>query len=156
MKDFSSEAFQLLNTLTAIHDKFNQIEKNPRVYGDGIKVFPSQIGAIVIIGHNAGINITELAQHLEITKASASELVTKLVENGLVRKTRDTGNSKEVLLIITDKCRVVLEDIDRRHSQIFKDFQSIMSEFPETNYESLIHILRRIEFYLDKFAKENT
>lgn len=155
MKDFSVDAFQLLNTLTAINEKYNLIEKNPRVCGEGIKVYPSQIRTIVVIGHNPGINITALAQRLEVTKASASELITKLVENGLVRKTRDSGNSKEVLLYITDKCRIVLEDIDRRHEHMFQDFKSILGELQETNYELVIRVLKRVEFYLDKFLKEN-
>jgi DNA-binding MarR family transcriptional regulator len=155
MMDYSKDAYQLLNTLASINARLNQIEKNPRVYADNIKVYPSQIGAIVIIGHNPRINITELAQHLEITKASASELVTKLVENGLVRKTRDADNNKEVLLYITDKCREILEDVDRRHEQMFLDFKSILDELHETNYELVIRVLKRVEFYLDKFLKEN-
>lgn len=156
MKDFSLDAFQLLSTLTAINEKYNLIEKNPRVYGDGIKVYPSQIRTIVMIGHNPGINITELAQRLEVTKASASELVTKLVENGLVRKNRHARNSKEVLLYITDECRGLLEDIDRRHEQMFQDFKSILGELRETNYELVIRVLKRVEFYLDKFLKDNS
>jgi DNA-binding MarR family transcriptional regulator len=156
MNDISKDAYQLLNTLTAIHEKFNHIEKNPRVYSDGIKVYPSQIAAIVMIGHNAGMNVTELAQRLEITKASASELITKLEENGLVSKTHDAGNNKEILLDITDKCQEILQDVDRRHAQMFKDFNSIMGDFPKTNYEMMIRVLKRFEFYLDTCSREYT
>ena len=156
MKDFSMDAFQLLSTLISINEKYNQIEKNPRVYGKGIKVYPSQIRTIVMIGHHPGINITELALHLEITKASASELITKLVENGLVRKTKDAGNSKEVLLHLTDKCREILEDVDHRHQNMFQDFKSILDELHETDYELVIRVLKRVEFYLDEFIKESS
>jgi DNA-binding MarR family transcriptional regulator len=154
MKDFSKDAFQLLNTLIAINEKYNLIEKNPRVFGDGIKVFPSQIRCIIMIGHNPGINITELAEGLEITKASASELITKMEKSGLVRKTRDAGNKKEVLLYITDKCQVILEDLDRRHEQMFQDFKSILGDLQENNYELVLKVLKRVDFYLDKFLKD--
>jgi DNA-binding MarR family transcriptional regulator len=156
MKDCSKDAFQLFNTLIAINEKYNQIEKCPRVCSEGLKVYPSQIRTIVVIGHNPGINITELAQCLEITKPSASELITKLVENGLVRKTRDAGNSKEVILNITEKCRIILEDVDRRHEQMFQDFKSILGELGETNYELVIRVLKRVEYYLDEFLKESS
>jgi MarR family transcriptional regulator, organic hydroperoxide resistance regulator len=156
MKDFSMDAFQLLSALISINEKYNQIEKNPRVFGDGIKVYPSQIRTIVMIGHHAGINLTELSQHLEITKASASELITKLVENGLVHKTRDAGNSKEVILHITDKCREILEDVDRRHEKMFQDIKSILDELHENDYELVIRVLKKVEFYLDEFIKEST
>ena len=156
MKDFSTDAFQLMNVLTIINEKYNLIEKNPHIFGDGIKVYPSQIRAIVMIGRHPGINLTDLARLLEITKASTSELITKLAENGLIRKNKDPGNSKEVLLHITEKCHKVLEDVDRRHEQMFKDFQSILDELHEPDYELVIRVLKRVEFYLDTFAKENT
>jgi len=155
MKDFSKDAFQILNTLTIINWKYNQIEKTPRTYADGIKVFPSQIRTIVMIGHFPGINLTELSQQLDITKASASESISKLVENGLVRKSRDAGNSKEVILHITEKCRVVLEDIDNQHEKMFKEFKSILTELHETDFDLVIRVLKKIESYLDQFIKEN-
>jgi DNA-binding MarR family transcriptional regulator len=155
MKDCSKHAFQLFNTLIAINDKYNQIEKCPHVCAEGLKVYPSQIRSIVMIGHNPGINITELAQRLEITKPSASELITRLVENGLVLKTRDDENSKEVILNITEKCRIILDDVDRRHEQMFQDFKSILGELGETNYELVIRFLKRVEYYLDEFLKES-
>jgi len=155
MQDFSNDAFELLNTLTAINEKYNLIAKIPMVYGDGVKIYPSQIRTIVVVGHNPGINITELAHRLEITKASASELIAKLAKNGLIFKTRDAANNKEVLLQITQKCEPLLKDIDRQHEQMFRDFKSILGEFQAPNYELVLRVLRRVDFYLDKFLKEN-
>ncbi len=155
MNCLSTNAFQILNTLTSINEKYALMEKNPRIYGKDIKVYPSQIRAIVMVGHNPGINITELAQRLEITKASASELITKLVGNGLVRKTKEAGNNKEVLLFTTDKCQVVLNDLDKQHEQAFHDFKLILSELHETNFEVVVKVLKRIDLYLGKFIKEN-
>jgi DNA-binding MarR family transcriptional regulator len=155
MKDFSEEAFQILNALTAINEKYNQIDKHPLSFGAGVKVYPSQIRTIVMIGNHQGINITELAKRLEIAKASASELVSKLVETGLIRKTRDAGNNKDVLLNTTPECKEILELIDRRHAQMFLDFKSILGEQPQANYEVVVRVLRKVEFYLDKFIKES-
>jgi len=149
------DAFQLINTLSSINEKYNQIEKTPRLFGTGgIKVYPSQIRTIVMIGRHPGINITELAQRLEITKASASELITRLVESGLIRKTREAGNNKEVILQITGQCQEILDYVDCRHEQMFQDFKTILGEIPEANYEIVIRVLKKIEFYLDTFIKE--
>jgi DNA-binding MarR family transcriptional regulator len=155
MDDFAAEAFQILNTISIIVEKFNRLEKNPRTYGKDIKVYPSQIRTIVIIGHNPGINITGLAKRLEVTKASASELIAKLVENGLVKKTKDANNNKEVLLHITKQCQLILDDVDKRHEQMFRDFKAILGELQETNYELVIKFLKKVEFYLDKYIREN-
>ena len=155
MKDFAAEAFELLNTISIIVEKYNLLEKTPRTYGKDIKVYPSQIRTIVIIGHNPGINVTGLAKRLEVTKASASESITKLVENGLVRKTKDANNNKEVLLHITKQCQLILDDIDKRHERMFRDFKSILGELQETNYELVIKFLKKVEFYLNKYIQEN-
>jgi len=155
MKDFSDDAFQLMNTLAAINEKYNLMENNPRVYGKGLTVYPSHIRAIVTIGHKPGINVTELARTLEVTKASVSELITRLERSGLVRKTRDAGNNKEILLHITSACRVVLDDVDRRHEKMFQDFKSILGELGETSYDAVIRVLRRVEYYLDEFLRED-
>jgi DNA-binding MarR family transcriptional regulator len=155
MKDFSGDASRLLNTLAAINEKYNLLEKNPRLFGRGLTVYPSQIRAIVELGHRPGINVTELAQRLEVTKATVSEMISKLETNGLVRKTRDAGNNKEVLLHITSACRVILEEVDRRHQRVFQDLTSILAEMNEASYEVVIRVLKRFEYYLDEFLRED-
>jgi DNA-binding MarR family transcriptional regulator len=149
------DAFQLLSTLSAISEKYSQIEKNPHIGSDGVTIYPSQIRSIVTIGHNPGINVTELAKSLEITKSSASEFVSKLVKDGLVRKARDVDNSKEVLLFITDKGRRIMEDMDRRHALMFQDLKKMLGTEKDNNLAMVIRVLKRVDYYLDNFLKEN-
>jgi DNA-binding MarR family transcriptional regulator len=155
MDDFSSDVFQIINTLTSISEKYQLIEKNPHVCDDGTRIYPSQIRSILMIGHNPGINVTELGKRLEISKSSASEFITKLGKCGLVRKARDVNNSKEVLLFLTEKGRLVMADIDRRHAQMFQDLKSIFGEAPESNYKLVAQVLNRIDYFLEKFQQEN-
>ncbi len=70
--------------------------------------------------------------------------------------TQDAGNSKEILLDITSACRVVLEDVDRRHEKMFQDFTSILGEMKEANYEVVKRFLKKVEFYLDEFLRGDT
>ena len=154
MSNASLSAFQILDTLMSINAKLNLIDKHPRVYRD-IKIFPSQIRAIVIIRHSPGINITNLAGSLNISKASASEMVTRLVETGLVTKTKDADNTKEVALNITEKCQPLCRDINAEHSRMFKDLKSSLREFYETDSDIVVRVLQKIDFYLEKFVAEN-
>ena len=156
MNDFSSHAFQVVNTLIAIIEKYNLLEKNPRAYGKGLTIYPSQIRAVVAIGNKPGINVTELAKLLDITKASVSELVGKLERNGLVRKTRDPGNNKEILLQITGACGAILSDVNKRHERIQQDIKSVLGELKETTCEAVIRVLSRFEYHLDEFLRESS
>jgi DNA-binding MarR family transcriptional regulator len=96
-----------------------------------------------------------LAQRLAVTKASASELITKLVANGLIRKAKDPDNTKEVLLYITGRCQGVLDDVDRRHERMFQELKLSLGELPETNFGQVVRVLQNIEYYLDRFIKES-
>jgi DNA-binding MarR family transcriptional regulator len=149
------DVFQLLSTLSAISEKYGMIEKNPHIAGDGTKIYPSQIRSIVTIGHNPGINVTELAKILEITKSSASEFVSKLVKDGLVRKARDVENSKDVLLFVTAKGRTIMEEMDRRHVLMFQDLKQILGDEKQNNLALVLKVLKRVDYYLDNFVKEN-
>jgi phenylacetate-coenzyme A ligase PaaK-like adenylate-forming protein/DNA-binding MarR family transcriptional regulator len=152
---YSPQAFQVLNTLIRIIEKYNLLEKNPRVFGGGITVYPSQMRVIDLAGRCPGINITELARRLEITRASASELAARLVNGGLIRKGRDEGNNKEVALYITDDCRPIFEEINHRHAKMFAELNSLLAARNETDFDSVITVLQKIDSFLAAFIAED-
>ena len=156
MKDPGRDALQLFQTLASINDKYSRIQKNPRVYGGGLKVCPSQVRAIVLIERTPGMNVTRLARTLGVTKASASELSHKLVGSGLVHKAKEPGNGKEVRLYPTDRCREIAEDVARRHRRMYRDFESILGELRGNSGRLVLRVLQRIESHLDDYLRDGS
>lgn len=154
MKGPADDAFELFTTLASINSKYNLIEKNPRVYGEGLRVCPSMVRAVVLIERSPGMNITRLARGLGVTKASASELTGKLVESGLVRRAKDPGKAKEVLLYATDKCREIAEDVDRRHRRMHQDLESVLGEIKGDGGKLVLKVLKKVESHLDRYLRE--
>jgi DNA-binding MarR family transcriptional regulator len=54
----------------------------------GLTPTQGQILALLIDKGNTGIRLSEVAKHLAVTAATASDAVTSLVDKGLVQKTR--------------------------------------------------------------------
>ena len=84
-------------------NKHRILDRTRRDFGCDEPLIGSEIHTIAAISKNNMANITELAKKLGITKAAASQAVRKLCIKGYIRKLRDDGNKKEVLLTLTEK-----------------------------------------------------
>jgi DNA-binding MarR family transcriptional regulator len=82
---------------------FNEFESIPRDFGTGDLLYSSEIHTLQAIGKNADINLTELAEKLDISKSGTSKFVKKLLEKGLIIKSKQVGNKKEVAFNLTKK-----------------------------------------------------
>ena len=69
----------------------------------------SQLAALVEIGRNPGIRVTDFALLRDIKLATASNLVDKLVERGWVRRKRRDQDQRNVRLFLTERGQQALE-----------------------------------------------
>jgi len=81
--------------------KFIASEGVPKYFGINQKLYPSEIHMIYAIGKHPGINVTDLAKFLGITKGAVPKMIKKLKSKGLVESFEDDGNRKEVHLGLT-------------------------------------------------------
>lgn len=80
---------------------FNELEKQPRNYGTDYLLYNSEIDTLMLIGENEGINLTELAKKLGISKSGTTRFIKKLLEKKLIVKAKKKGNAKEVIFKLT-------------------------------------------------------
>ena len=99
-----------------------QHEKN-QDFGVGDKLRRAEIHTIQAIGNNEGINLTELARRLDVTKPTVSERIAKLVRLKLVQKQTSEQNQKEVRLALTEKGWTAYHHHEEQHQDIFKLFE---------------------------------
>ncbi len=75
--------------------------------------FP-QVGALAQI-HRGRSNVSDIGQELGITTAAASQMVDRLVEQELVRRSEDPDDRRAKKLALTPKgCRVVQQSMQAR------------------------------------------
>lgn len=136
-------------TFNRIINKFSSIEKKPRDFGIGDLLYPSEIHNIEIIGRNPGINVTNLAKKLGVTKGAVSQIVNKLERKKLVAKSRDSNNEKEVMLKLQKKGEIAFDGHEAFHAKFYSE---IMDEVDDISPEQ-IQFFQRI---LDKIDKHVT
>jgi len=70
----------------------------------------SQIGALLHIHHEGMCGVTELGNHLDVTSAAASQMLERLVQQGLILRTEDPEDRRVKQIVLTNKGNRILED----------------------------------------------
>jgi DNA-binding MarR family transcriptional regulator len=100
--------YPLLQMIHGAHKELERLEQTPRDYGTGRLFYASEIHTLVCIGENPYLNLTNLAEKLQVSKSAASKFVKKLIASGCIEKTKSPDNSKDVLFHATPegKCAI--------------------------------------------------
>jgi DNA-binding MarR family transcriptional regulator len=72
-----------------------------------------QLRLLVVLDRHAPLNLGTLAEHLEVSTPSASRLVDRMVEAGLVRRQAAAHSRREVSLAVTARGRRALSSLRR-------------------------------------------
>jgi len=96
-----------------------EIESEPRDFGTGDLLYSSTIHTLVQIGKNPGINLTNLAEKLDISKSAVSKFVRQLLEKSLITKSKDVNNRKEVIFYLSEKGVVAYQGHESFEKRVF-------------------------------------
>jgi DNA-binding MarR family transcriptional regulator len=70
----------------------------------------SHIGAMFHIHRIGSCGVTDLGDHLGVTSAAASQMLERLVQQGLILRTEDPNDRRVKQIVLTDKGHRVLEE----------------------------------------------
>ena len=70
----------------------------------------SQINALFHIHHHGGSGVTDLGEHLGISNAAVSQLLERLVQQGLIRRDEDPADRRAKKLTLTEKGALTLQE----------------------------------------------
>lgn len=146
---------QIWNDITLrfkrIVNKFNRIQRHPRDFGTGEKLYIAEVHTIDAVAKNSGCTITELAAIKGVTRGAASQLVAKLARKGYLKKTKQAGNDKSVRLFLTPRGEQAASAHDRLHREFFAMYHSNTS--PE-QLKILNEILKTMDEFTDDRLEE--
>ena len=75
----------------------------------------SQVGALFHVRREGGSGVTDLGNHLGVTSAGASQILERLVQQGLILRTEDPVDRRQKQLVLTEKgARIIQESIHAR------------------------------------------
>ena len=132
------ELLTLLNQLVA---KLAAIQQAPREYGTGVPLHGSEIHTIQAIGKSAGINVTQLAEKMGVTKGAVSQMVSRLVGKGMVQKEPARDNAKEVVLELTKLGWIGFRNHARFDMKVLDSVREYCGSELETKLEKFLSVL---------------
>ncbi|QOR35191.1 MarR family transcriptional regulator [Clostridium sp. 'deep sea'] len=130
--------------------EFNEFESTPRDFGTGDLLYSSEIHTLQAIGNNSSINLTELADKLDISKSGTSKFVRKLLDKGLITKSKHVGNKKEVVFNLTEKGLVAYLGHEAFSNETFDSIYKVLSCLNENQADFLESFLRNLVLQVEK------
>ena len=133
---------QLLELLEQVKAKLELVHTPTRDYDTGFPLYKVEIHTVQIIGSKPGINSTDLAARMGVTKSAVSQTVNKLLKKGLICKTHSASDARESTLELTALGWKGFHAHELFHNQIY---QAVLQYFGDS-----------LEAKLDTFGKAMT
>ncbi len=93
--------------------------------------------ALSLLGAMGKMTQTELGQRLHVTPASASELIGKLVQRGLIHRERSTRDGRVMMIALSDQGQTELQE----HRDFYASILVNLTEEERTQFASFIRKL---------------
>ncbi len=144
----------ILVLMQRIFNKYIQFEKKKVDYGEGLLLTRAELHTIQVVGNEEGINVTNLAKSLGITKGASSQMIYRLVDKKLVKKTVSPHSDTEVCLNLTKLGLIAFEKHRKHHEQFEKTIVKMFDDVSKESLSEVIGIMEKIENNLDKSLEE--
>lgn len=154
MDDKFAVTREMMMYFIRVNKKFQKFEKNPIEFGEGKKLYPSEIHILDAVGNGVGSNVTVLSQKFGITKGAVSQVVNKLHEKNLIKKEKMDGNAKEVKLMLTTHGKNAFKIQDDLHKNFENEFFNYFKNLEQYKVDSFFEIMDRIDLFMDKFLND--
>ena len=100
-----------------------------------------QMEAVVFLAHRDAVTMGEFADGLEISRAAASELVTRLLEKGVILRDPDESDRRVVRVRLAGRAEGYATDVVAQWS---RRLAAVFARFPELDPDTLVAFLRAL------------
>ncbi|BCR06093.1 MarR family transcriptional regulator [Desulfuromonas versatilis] len=114
---------------------------------EGMDLSYNQYKTLLTIADREGCSLGDLARELEVAMSSASQMVDRLVGQGLLHREQDAGNRRQVVIRLTGQGQSLIEELQRG---ILKGYQQVMNRLGEQDQEELVRSFETIARILGK------
>ncbi|MFI5936584.1 MarR family winged helix-turn-helix transcriptional regulator [Actinoplanes sp. NPDC051494] len=99
---------------------------------------PAQLRVLTIISRNEHVNMSRLAETLDVVPSSASRLCDRLEATGLLRRVPDPRDRREVRLLPTAAADRLLDELRERRREAFAE---VLERMPPARRVELVRAL---------------
>ncbi|MGB2965217.1 MAG: MarR family transcriptional regulator [Anaerolineales bacterium] len=114
----------------------------------------SMIGALFHLHNRESAGVTDLGEHLGVTSAASSQMLERLVQQGLIQRTEDPDDRRVKQIVLTKKgCQVLEEGTHARQGWLDELSENLSAEEKEqiaTALDIMINKANQLEEPLQK------
>jgi len=116
---------------------------------EGMDLTYNQYKTLLTIADRGECSLGDLGRELEVAMSSASQMVDRLVGQGLVHREQDADNRRQVVISLTPRGEGVIAELE---TGILKRYEQVMARLPEAEQEELVGAFETIARILGKLA----
>ncbi len=132
----------LITTLTEWIELFmNRSMQNFILYSKEKGLSVSQLGAMFRIQRRGSSGVTDLGDFMGVTSAAASQMLERLVQQGLVSRSEDPHDRRVKVILLTVKGHRVLEESLLARQAWLTELVSLMSEDEKEKAATILKLL---------------
>ncbi len=113
--------------LYSISGVINKLKMKEIRMESGVKINSAAMSLLNVIDTYPGMSVTDLSRRMDLTKSAISQMLKKLCALGLLKKSRNGGNSKNVYPELTEKGRRTAVEYREKHDRFYACITGLLS-----------------------------
>lgn len=140
------EIFERLNKILNLAISKEMV---PRLLPNGDFLYRIELHVIEAIGKHHNYNLTDLSEHLNVTKGAISQKVKILEKKGYISRYKNINNRKEILFRLTEKGNNIFLGHEEFHKNFNQKLNESIGTFKKSDIRRLNAILSAIESHFE-------
>lgn len=124
--------------LYSISGMINKLKMKDIRMESGVKLNTAAMSLINVIDRNPGMSVTDLSKRMNLTKSAVSQMLKKLCALGLLEKSRNEGNEKNVYPELTELGKVTAAEYREKHDRFYLCVEDLLNRY-DSNGQKLIY-----------------
>lgn len=129
-----------------MHRSFRDFKR----FMDSTGLSASQVNTLMRLHHHSTCGVTDIAQSLGITNAATSQLLEKLVSQGLINRTEDVHDRRVKQISLTERGHELLREGIAARSRWMEDLTTTLSRQDQEAIIAALMLLTEAARRLDK------
>lgn len=122
------------------------------VVHEGMDLTYNQYKMLLTIADKGKCPLNLLAKELRIAMSSASEMVDRLVQLGLVHRSIDEGNRRQVTIVTSPRGDELILELQRG---IIENYRALLCKLPEEDSERLLQAFETLADVMGKLERHD-
>ncbi|KXH86095.1 MarR family winged helix-turn-helix transcriptional regulator [Sporosarcina sp. HYO08] len=132
--------YEMMETIYEYTRQMSAYESIPRKYGTEDEIYMVEAHTINLIGDKNQTNVSELAELANKTKGAISQMIERLIKKGMVSKSKNPLDNREVIIQLTDKGKTVYHFHKKLDQKEYRRLLMGLEEFTAEDFRRYIDI----------------